>query len=536
MNLKNVSASLGVKLLIFLFVTGLVITGLYFHEPWFDEAQSWLIGRDASMYDILFVLPHYEGHPPLWHIILKAVSLMGLSYEVSIKLVQFLFFELSLILIVFIAPFKNSIKILITGSYFFLYQYSVIARPYAMMMTAAFICAMLYKSREKRPFLYILSLMFLCLCHSYGIAMAGGIVLADLIETTVTAGDRSLQKIFLNNKRKITAYLILFVFAICLVMEIMPARDAFAVNMDKKIGFVPSFLLSWLLIPADATVTSISSDLFAMQNRKYDPFELAAAAVISLVIWLVLYIFSKNRKKRLNVFIPYLFISVLMAVYAYSHHFGVFCIYIVYALWILADEEPLKISEITAFLHISSINKKTEKLAFLSLYAFIFITNMGWNLYSYATDILNPYDPSRALAEWITDNNFENKSFLAAWAKANKSHAIFSLNAYFDDGIAYNTNQNKTYLAHTVASAEEYEKNVEEWKKHSKPDFIMLNDKPLVEICDELEIENDYLLIYSDYGIRIFKNKPSIATVYLYASKEIYNTTEVHFDPYVSME
>ena len=82
MNLKNVSASLGVKLLIFLFVTGLVITGLYFHEPLFDAAQSWLIGRDASMYDILFVLPHYEGHPPLWHIILKAVSLMGLSYEV----------------------------------------------------------------------------------------------------------------------------------------------------------------------------------------------------------------------------------------------------------------------------------------------------------------------------------------------------------------------------------------------------------------------------------------------------------------------
>lgn len=28
------------------------------HEPWSDEAQAWLIARDASLYDLLFVLPH----------------------------------------------------------------------------------------------------------------------------------------------------------------------------------------------------------------------------------------------------------------------------------------------------------------------------------------------------------------------------------------------------------------------------------------------------------------------------------------------
>ena len=41
-----------------------------FHEPWFDESEAWQIARCASIKDILFVIPHYEGHPVLWYFIL----------------------------------------------------------------------------------------------------------------------------------------------------------------------------------------------------------------------------------------------------------------------------------------------------------------------------------------------------------------------------------------------------------------------------------------------------------------------------------
>ena len=47
-----------------------VIVGMSFHEPWFDEAQAWQIARSASLREILFEIPHYEGHPQLWHLIL----------------------------------------------------------------------------------------------------------------------------------------------------------------------------------------------------------------------------------------------------------------------------------------------------------------------------------------------------------------------------------------------------------------------------------------------------------------------------------
>ena len=43
----------------------------YFHEGWFDEAQAWQIAKCASYREIIFYLPHFEGHPPFWHLILS---------------------------------------------------------------------------------------------------------------------------------------------------------------------------------------------------------------------------------------------------------------------------------------------------------------------------------------------------------------------------------------------------------------------------------------------------------------------------------
>ena len=40
------------------------------HEPWADEAQAWLIARDATLYDLLFELPSGELNPSLWHLLL----------------------------------------------------------------------------------------------------------------------------------------------------------------------------------------------------------------------------------------------------------------------------------------------------------------------------------------------------------------------------------------------------------------------------------------------------------------------------------
>src|SRR5215831_8645322 len=46
---------------------------LRFHEPWRDETQALLIGRALTPENLMDTLRH-EGHPPLLHLLLKALD------------------------------------------------------------------------------------------------------------------------------------------------------------------------------------------------------------------------------------------------------------------------------------------------------------------------------------------------------------------------------------------------------------------------------------------------------------------------------
>src|ERR1700683_1182266 len=56
----------------------LVAVTIHHHEPWADEAQSWLLARDASLAQLWGHLLHYEGTPGLWQTVLHALIRLGL--------------------------------------------------------------------------------------------------------------------------------------------------------------------------------------------------------------------------------------------------------------------------------------------------------------------------------------------------------------------------------------------------------------------------------------------------------------------------
>ena len=80
-----------------------------FHEPWFDEFQAWGISKD-TVYNILFVIPHYEGHPPLWHLILKIFSSLNFHPEIGMRIPNLLFMYAAVWLIIFKSPFTPPSK------------------------------------------------------------------------------------------------------------------------------------------------------------------------------------------------------------------------------------------------------------------------------------------------------------------------------------------------------------------------------------------------------------------------------------------
>src|SRR5689334_12634149 len=52
----------------------LLAIGIAHHEIWRDEAQAWLLARDSGTPLALLHAMRYEGHPPIWHLLLWLLS------------------------------------------------------------------------------------------------------------------------------------------------------------------------------------------------------------------------------------------------------------------------------------------------------------------------------------------------------------------------------------------------------------------------------------------------------------------------------
>ncbi len=143
------------------------------HEPFFDEAEAWQIARSVSLKTLFLETTHYEGHPPLWHLILMPLAKAGAPYELSLTLVSLAFMGIAVFLILRYAPFPRLVRLLLPFTYFFFYQYGVISRVYCVLTLAFVLLAMAYRRRNERPGRYVAVLILLCVTMAYGLVIAG---------------------------------------------------------------------------------------------------------------------------------------------------------------------------------------------------------------------------------------------------------------------------------------------------------------------------------------------------------------------------
>lgn len=100
------------------------------HEIWQDEAHHWLLGWHSDSFSDLLFNMRYEGHPPLWNILLFAVTKCTDSIF-AMQLMHLCFAAGSVFLIIRYAPFPLWVKLILPFTYFFGYEYAIIARNYA---------------------------------------------------------------------------------------------------------------------------------------------------------------------------------------------------------------------------------------------------------------------------------------------------------------------------------------------------------------------------------------------------------------------
>lgn len=124
----------------------LQLTLIFTHEPWLDEYQAVQLAVQAPDIPTLLAWLRYEGHPPLWYLLLR-----GLSYLMdplwALPAAAALCALVAQVCILFASPFRRIERLLIASSQFVLFEHLTVSRSLSLGAAALFAAMALWRSR-----------------------------------------------------------------------------------------------------------------------------------------------------------------------------------------------------------------------------------------------------------------------------------------------------------------------------------------------------------------------------------------------------
>ena len=264
--------------IVFSLSSAAMVAGAVTHEPWWDEAQAWLIARDAPIADLFTHVVRYEGHPPLWYLLLAIPARLGLPYA-SMKVVAVLGGAASAFLLLYAFPrIPVFLRVLAPFAFYIAYQYTVVARSYVLVLPLLLLIARHYDRRSERPGLYALLLILLSHVSVHGFAVACALAALFLWEIARKKIPRPPRRAFLIATAAFAAN------AVLLVLLLWPPADNRAqarVHSPLDVNRHAQVILSVvppLFWPPLSDETPVEAALMALA---------ATAALTLLIVWYV---------------------------------------------------------------------------------------------------------------------------------------------------------------------------------------------------------------------------------------------------------
>lgn len=158
--------------LVFLFYLCAAGFALTRHELWGDEIHSWNIAKASGTLVELMSNLRYEGHPPLWYVILWSISRFTRD-PYAVGVVHLTIASMSVAVILFFTRLPLSTKLLLPFGYFFLFEYAALSRNYAIGILLAFVlCVIIGRDFRLRTIAYYVALLLLAHSHLLGLILA----------------------------------------------------------------------------------------------------------------------------------------------------------------------------------------------------------------------------------------------------------------------------------------------------------------------------------------------------------------------------
>lgn len=537
------------------------------HEPFFDEAEAWQIARCVSLRTLFLETTHYEGHPPLWHLILMPLAKAGAPYELSLTLVSLLFMGMTVLLILRYAPFPRLVRLLLPFTYFFFYQYGVISRVYCVMTLAFVLLAIVYPRRNERPGRYVAVLMLMCVTLAYGLVIAGGLAIVWLWEIANESrrrqgsrfGGQKVGKLLCGcvTDRRIWWLAALLAVAVFVIWMIMPRADTFAVasagSEHQTNSLAVRLLYTFLVLPADAVLTDVYSDSIILSQASLPAYALASGTVVGLLIWSLLLYYGKKRGTVLLLVLPYSLFAVFSAVvYISLHHIGIGLLYFFFWCWASIETDLPEDSEKDAIERIShrddaesAARKMPDGMECKLRGAAIFLGTLAmavslfWTGAACVLDIRKNYAPGRGEAAFIKEHRLDSYRIMSAWvverdgegniteADINMCDQAVNLAPYFAHNLYFNFNGGKddrNYITHIRLSEEETFRQYEQWRREEPPQVLWMSPD-LSAVYGEKVKWQDYVQVYRAPAQQVWKTGTDYRESSIYVRRDLLEET-----------
>lgn len=523
----------------------------YYHQPWHDEGQAWLIARDDSIWHLITVTNHYEGHPPLWHLVLMPFAKLGVSFPLGLKIINILFCALAMWLLIFKSPLPWCLRLTLPFTYFFFYQYGAVSRVYSLLMFGILAVAYYYPKRKHKPYKLALFLALVAGSQAYGMMFACGVAFAWLIEVLRRKQfNLSEFKSFWQDEIEVRALSLLFVLALCFGICMLPFSDTAFVSGGTKAGFYENLFYMFAVMPGQFLLSNNMQSNFTSNVVEFFITDLhiyidmlpsnGIYGMLLLIQFLLTYTYGITLNlsvgyvcwlcNRFSLFIcPLVLMNLLGAlVYWNIYHTGVWVCFYVFILWQLwSDRNKLQNS-------MHEFGKKftyrwefvLTKWGVIIFYIAICLTNYSWSLEASKNNCLYKNDPSKQIADFIKENDLEMYSI---WTTPKYSKdkdkkldnvvtGSLAINCYFSHNVLQNLdggNIDYAYHKYCMLPVERYANQVREF---GQPDFILGHDKHLDYV---FEYPEPYAPIIKFQYSNIWKNTLTSSYICLYIRKDL---------------
>jgi len=139
--------------------------------PWEDEGRAWIDARFFGLFNLVFHVLRYEGHPPIWYIILWPLAHLHFPF-VYINWISAACGFCGIYVLLRYSPFPFYIRALLPFGFALAYEYAVVARSYCLFPLFGFLIANEYRQPARRPIRMAVFLALLANLSVHGTLLA----------------------------------------------------------------------------------------------------------------------------------------------------------------------------------------------------------------------------------------------------------------------------------------------------------------------------------------------------------------------------